>query len=143
MCPNPANPRWSKKLRTFSRHAYQTARQVGQKRLWKPPDHRPAPQPMPRRPSGPAPPMVAQEVGLLAAHSGLSDTIAAGRATMALSLKGKVAIITGASSGIGRAAGVLFAREGAKVVLAARRVNEGENVAKGIQAAAARRFRPR
>lgn len=32
-------------------------------------------------------------------------------------LKGKVAIITGASSGIGRASGVLFAKEGAKVII--------------------------
>jgi NAD(P)-dependent dehydrogenase (short-subunit alcohol dehydrogenase family) len=36
-------------------------------------------------------------------------------------LSGKVAIITGASSGIGRAAAMLFAREGASVVIAARR----------------------
>ncbi|NUP12281.1 MAG: SDR family oxidoreductase [Polyangiaceae bacterium] len=35
-------------------------------------------------------------------------------------LTGKVAIITGASSGIGRAAALLFAAEGAKVVLGAR-----------------------
>ena len=36
-------------------------------------------------------------------------------------LKGKVAIVTGASAGIGRATAKLFARTGAKVVVAARR----------------------
>ena len=44
---------------------------------------------------------------------------------MSLAFEGKVALIAGASSGIGRATAVAFAREGAKVVVAARRVAEG------------------
>jgi NAD(P)-dependent dehydrogenase (short-subunit alcohol dehydrogenase family) len=39
-------------------------------------------------------------------------------------LSGKVAIVTGASAGIGRATATLFAKEGAKLVLGARRRNE-------------------
>lgn len=38
-------------------------------------------------------------------------------------LEGKIAIVTGASSGIGRAAALLFAREAAKVVVTARNEN--------------------
>lgn len=38
-------------------------------------------------------------------------------------LKEKVAVITGAGSGIGKASALLFAREGAKVVVAGRRLN--------------------
>jgi 3(or 17)beta-hydroxysteroid dehydrogenase len=33
-------------------------------------------------------------------------------------LKGKVAIVTGAASGIGRASAILFAKEGARIVVA-------------------------
>lgn len=40
------------------------------------------------------------------------------------SLSGKVALVTGASSGIGRATAEVFAAKGAKVVLAARREDE-------------------
>jgi NAD(P)-dependent dehydrogenase (short-subunit alcohol dehydrogenase family) len=48
-------------------------------------------------------------------------------------LKGKVAIITGAGSGLGRAAALLFAREGARIVVAAHRENDGEQTLKLIK----------
>jgi NAD(P)-dependent dehydrogenase (short-subunit alcohol dehydrogenase family) len=50
-------------------------------------------------------------------------------------LKGKVAIITGAGSGLGRAAAVLFAGESAKVVVAANREKDGEQTVKSIKEA--------
>jgi len=50
-------------------------------------------------------------------------------------LKGKVAIITGAGSGLGRAAALLFTREGAKVVVAANREKDGEQTVKSIKEA--------
>lgn len=51
-----------------------------------------------------------------------------------MQLAGKVAIITGASSGIGRAAAKLFARHGANLVLTARRQAELEQLAADITA---------
>jgi NAD(P)-dependent dehydrogenase (short-subunit alcohol dehydrogenase family) len=49
-------------------------------------------------------------------------------------LSGKTAIVTGASAGIGRATATLFAREGAKLVLGARRQNELDSLVAEITA---------
>jgi NAD(P)-dependent dehydrogenase (short-subunit alcohol dehydrogenase family) len=48
--------------------------------------------------------------------------------------KGKVVIVTGASAGIGQAAAIEFAKEGARVAVVARRAAEGEATVRQIRA---------
>jgi NAD(P)-dependent dehydrogenase (short-subunit alcohol dehydrogenase family) len=52
----------------------------------------------------------------------------------------KVVIVTGGTSGIGRAAAIAYAQQGAKVSIAGRRVREGEETVKAIEEAGGEAF---
>ncbi len=54
---------------------------------------------------------------------------------MAPQFEGKVAVVTGGSSGIGRATAIRFAQKGAKVVVAARGIQQGEETVQEIRSA--------
>ena len=54
------------------------------------------------------------------------------------SLNGKIVLVTGASSGIGRATAIAFAREGARILLCARRLDRLEELQQTLHSAGAK-----
>lgn len=59
---------------------------------------------------------------------------------MTIELQGKVAVVTGGMTGIGRDTAVLFAKAGAKVVVSGRREVEGKETVQLIDAAGGHRL---
>ncbi|NER82214.1 MAG: SDR family oxidoreductase [Leptolyngbya sp. SIO1D8] len=57
-----------------------------------------------------------------------------------MDFSGKVAIVTGGTSGIGRSAAIAYAHQGAKVVVAGRRVAEGEETVRLLKDAGGEAF---
>ena len=55
-------------------------------------------------------------------------------------LAGKVALVTGSTSGIGRATAIAFAQEGASVVVTGRRQIEGDETIQLVKAAGGNRL---
>ncbi len=56
-------------------------------------------------------------------------------------LAGKVAVVTGASRGIGEAIAIRYAQEGAKVVVTARTVEDGDHILPGSINSVVKRIR--
>ena len=56
-------------------------------------------------------------------------------------LAGKVAVVTGASRGIGEAIALRYAQEGAKVIVSARTVEEGDHILEGSINSVVKRIR--